>query len=65
MRVQRPEWFTNRDPFDPVVSELLTIGVFLPLKIKDEQNRQMVIVRTGAHDPKKHQYNDVFKVIIE
>lgn len=61
-RAERDEWFTFRDPFLTELSELLSIGVFLPLRRKDEENRQIVIIRTAAHDPSKHKQVDVFKV---
>lgn len=62
MRAERPEWFADRDPFAPELVELMDIGVFLPLRVKDEHNRQVFVIRTAAHDPKKHSQNDVFKV---
>jgi hypothetical protein len=61
-RAERVEWFTFRDPYSSEISELLAIGVFLPLKQKDAENRQIVIIRTAAHNPSKHKQNDVFKV---
>lgn len=63
MRHVHSEWFSNRDPFDPNITELFKIGVFLPLKVKDTENRQIVIIRTSAHDPKKYKFSDVLKVI--
>lgn len=62
MRAERTEWFDNRDPFSPEILELLELGVFLPLKVKDSENRQIFVIRTAVHDPKKHSQNDVFKV---
>lgn len=62
IRLERTEWFQNRNPLDPAIDELLKIGVFLPLPDKDEQHRQIIIIRTGAHNPRKHKQNDVFKV---
>lgn len=61
MRLKRTEWFTNRNPFLPELEELFQIGIFLPLPQKDELNRQVIIIRTAAHNPKKHLQNDVFK----
>ena len=63
MKTERIEWFANRNPFAPEIQELLELGVFLPLKEKDSENRQIYIIRTAAHNPKKHSQNDVFKVI--
>lgn len=36
--------------------------MFLPLQQKDAANRQIVIIRTAAHDPSKHKQTDVFKI---
>lgn len=49
MRMERVEWFANRDPFRPEIQELLDLGVFLPLKQKDDQNRQVFIIRKSEH----------------
>lgn len=62
MKALRKEWFWDRDPFAADVQELLNMGVFLPLPDKDEHNRPIVIIRTCAHDPKKHSQNLVLKV---
>lgn len=62
IRSARTEWFQNRDPFLPEMQELLDIGVFLPLRQKDTQNRQVVIIRTAAHSPKYHTQDNVFKL---
>lgn len=34
----------------------------MPLREKDGENRQTVIIRTAAHNPSKHKQNDVFKI---
>lgn len=62
MRYERAEWYEDRNPFDTDISELLKMGAFLPLRVKDDQNRQIIVIRTGAHNPKNHKYNDIFKV---
>ncbi|XP_035794957.1 retinol-binding protein pinta-like [Anopheles albimanus] len=61
-REKLTEWFSDRDPVRPELQELLDIGVFLPLLEKDKLNRQVVIIRTSAHDPKRHKQDNVFKV---
>ncbi|KAJ8978918.1 hypothetical protein NQ317_013356 [Molorchus minor] len=61
MRRDRSEWFRNRDPTLPELQELVKLGVFVPLKLSSE-NRLVVIIRTAAHNPKKHKMEDVFKV---
>ncbi|XP_060519005.1 retinol-binding protein pinta-like [Cylas formicarius] len=60
MRRDRPEWFDNRDPTIPIIAELTKLGVFVPLK-KTHENRMVVIIRTAAHDPKAHKFQDVLK----
>ncbi|KAF7281275.1 hypothetical protein GWI33_004896 [Rhynchophorus ferrugineus] len=62
MRRDRPEWFRDRNPLLPNLQELIKLGVFLPLKKHDDDGRLVVIIRTAAHDPKRHHWNDVFKV---
>lgn len=62
MRAERIEWFTGRNPLAPNIAELLDLGLFLPLETKDINNYQVFIIRTGVHDTKKHEQNDVLKV---
>uniref|UniRef100_A0A1B0A7W2 CRAL-TRIO domain-containing protein n=1 Tax=Glossina pallidipes TaxID=7398 RepID=A0A1B0A7W2_GLOPL len=62
MRADRPEWFSQRNPFLPEVQQLLELGVFLPIDGVDDEQRKVVVVRTAAHDPKLHTQNNVFKV---
>ncbi|KAK5644460.1 hypothetical protein RI129_005760 [Pyrocoelia pectoralis] len=60
MKGERTEWFVNRNPRVPEISELLQLGVFVPLR-KFSNNKLVVIIRTAAHDPKVHKQDDVFK----
>uniref|UniRef100_A0A1A9WNM6 CRAL-TRIO domain-containing protein n=1 Tax=Glossina brevipalpis TaxID=37001 RepID=A0A1A9WNM6_9MUSC len=62
MRAERPEWFSQRNPFLPEVQQLLELGVFLPIDGVDDEQRKVVVVRTAVHDPKLHTQNNVFKV---
>ncbi|XP_059611480.1 retinol-binding protein pinta [Phlebotomus argentipes] len=62
MRAERSEWFSNRNPFHPELDELLKIGVCFPLRERDEHNRLVVVIRTGAHNPRKQTQNDVLKI---
>lgn len=64
MRTERIEWFSARNPLTPKIAELLELGLFLPLETKDINNYQVFIIRTGVHDTKKHEQNDVFKVLL-
>ncbi|ALC47570.1 pinta, partial [Drosophila busckii] len=62
MRAERIEWFDNCDPLLPEIQELLKLGVFLPIDgVEDEHQRKVVVIRTAAHDPKRHTQNNVFK----
>ncbi|GJQ88002.1 hypothetical protein Trydic_g12928 [Trypoxylus dichotomus] len=61
MRTNVSEWFGNRDPLLPELQELAKIGVFLPLR-KLHNNMHVVIIRTAAHNPRKHKQDDVFKI---
>lgn len=60
MKSERSEWFQNRDPTLPNLRELIHLGVFVPLNTYHE-GKLVVIIRTAAHDPKKHKQDDVFK----
>lgn len=61
MKRDRPEWFSNRNPFLPDIKELIKMGVFIPLR-RLHENKLVIIVRTAAHDPKRHTLDDVCKV---
>lgn len=60
MKKERPEWFKGRNPLLPLLQELIKMGVFVPLR-KPHDNKMVIIIRTAAHDPKKHKWDDVFK----
>lgn len=60
MKRDRPEWFSNRNPLLPEVQTLVKLGAFVPLK-HTQDNKMVVIIRTAAHDPKIHPWDDVFK----
>ncbi|KAB0794538.1 hypothetical protein PPYR_11653 [Photinus pyralis] len=60
MKGERTEWFVDRNPLLPEISELVRMGVFVPLR-KFSDNKMVVIIRTATHDPKVHKQDDVFK----
>lgn len=62
MRSRVPEWFNQRDPTLPPLMDLLKLGVFLPLRNKDEEGRTVVLIRAAVHDPYKQKQSDVFKI---
>ncbi|XP_014469668.1 PREDICTED: alpha-tocopherol transfer protein [Dinoponera quadriceps] len=61
-RSDLPEWFANKDPFLPELQQMFDLGVFLPLRKLDNQERMVIIVRPTLHDPYKQQISDVLKV---
>lgn len=62
IRAERVEWFADRNPLKPDLSDLLDLGLFLPLEKKDNANYQVFVIRTGVHDTHKHDQNDILKV---
>ncbi|CAL4095895.1 unnamed protein product [Meganyctiphanes norvegica] len=56
-----PEWYTNRDPKDPKMREILEMGMFLPLPGYDKEGRRVVFIRTSVHDPAKFSMDECFK----
>jgi hypothetical protein len=45
MRKERIEWFSNRIPVQTEITNLLEIGVFLPLLDKGDTGQTTVIIR--------------------
>ncbi|XP_044743838.1 retinol-binding protein pinta [Chrysoperla carnea] len=62
LKESAPEWFQNRNPNLPELKELFKVGVFIPLRERDSENRLVCIVRAGAHNPYKHKQDNVFKI---
>ncbi|KAL1494780.1 hypothetical protein ABEB36_010324 [Hypothenemus hampei] len=60
MKRDRPEWFSNRNPLLPNLQDLIKLGVFVPLK-KYHDNKMVIVIRTAAHDPKRHTWDDLSK----
>lgn len=57
-----PDWFANMDPLNPDVSKLLDLGIQFPLPGRDKDGRKVVLIRTGAYDPKETPMSDVMKI---
>ncbi|XP_069978325.1 alpha-tocopherol transfer protein-like isoform X3 [Penaeus vannamei] len=57
-----PEWYTNRDPQDKKMREILEMGVMLPLPGYDHQGRKVVFGRWGIYDPNKVSMDEVMKL---
>ncbi|XP_011646580.1 retinol-binding protein pinta-like isoform X2 [Pogonomyrmex barbatus] len=61
-RSDLPEWFMNKDPFQSELQELLNMGLFLPLRKRDNQGRVVIIIRGTRHDPRIHKISDICKI---
>ncbi|KAL6262976.1 hypothetical protein P5V15_005765 [Pogonomyrmex californicus] len=61
-RSDLPEWFMNKDPFQSELQELLNLGLFLPLRKRDNQGRVVIIIRGTRHDPRIHKISDICKI---
>ncbi|XP_011704763.1 PREDICTED: alpha-tocopherol transfer protein-like [Wasmannia auropunctata] len=59
-----PDWYMNKDPFQPELQEMLDMGVCLPLRKLDSQGRLVFIVRLFQHDPTIHKLTDLIKVFM-
>ncbi|KYN05827.1 PREDICTED: alpha-tocopherol transfer protein-like [Cyphomyrmex costatus] len=60
-RSNLPEWFTNKNPFQPKVQEYLNLGMFLPLLKPDNQGRLILLIRGTLNDPRIHNIADMSK----
>ncbi|XP_059059454.1 alpha-tocopherol transfer protein-like [Achroia grisella] len=58
-----PEFFSNTDPLDTRVQEILKLGVFLPLrKCESEDSFRTSIIRIGVFNPSQYHLSDLIKV---
>ncbi|XP_011706864.1 PREDICTED: alpha-tocopherol transfer protein-like [Wasmannia auropunctata] len=60
-RSDLPEWYMNKDPFQPELKELLDMGLVLPLRKLDSRGRLVFIVRVTRSDPTIHKLFDLIK----
>ncbi|XP_069978324.1 alpha-tocopherol transfer protein-like isoform X2 [Penaeus vannamei] len=58
-----PEWYTNRDPQDKKMREILEMGTVLPLPRKSDLDPFYLIARPGHRDPTSTTVDDLSKVI--
>ncbi|KAL7647539.1 UNVERIFIED_CONTAM: hypothetical protein RMT77_001139 [Armadillidium vulgare] len=57
-----PEWYSNRDPLDPKIAEILSLGVFLPLPGYDDKGRKVILIRPDKHNTNTTSMDDLIKV---
>ncbi|CAG0923179.1 unnamed protein product [Notodromas monacha] len=63
MRGALPEFFRNTDPKQPILQEILKLGIYLPLpNVYDHLGRQVLIMRFGNYDPGKYSPEDLTKI---
>lgn len=61
-RFDLPEWFANRNPFQPEMQEMLNLGIFLFLRKLDDQGRIVLILRERQNNPKVQKLSDLIKI---
>ncbi|XP_077266688.1 retinol-binding protein pinta-like [Temnothorax americanus] len=61
-RSNLPEWYRNRDPFQPELQEMIDMGICLALRKPDSQGRLVIMMRGTLHDPRRHRMSDIFKM---
>ncbi|XP_011705810.1 PREDICTED: alpha-tocopherol transfer protein-like, partial [Wasmannia auropunctata] len=61
-RSDLPEWYMNKDPFQPELQKLLDMGLFLPLRKLDSQGKLNFIIRGTRYNPTKHKLSDFIKI---
>ncbi|CAH0726589.1 unnamed protein product, partial [Brenthis ino] len=64
LRAVVPEIFRDRNPFDPIIQEILQLGIFLPLDVcMAEDSCRIVNTRVGLYNPSKYKMSDLMKVV--
>jgi len=57
-----PEWFSNRDPDEPKMRELLEMGIMLPLPTKTADGVTIILGRFGVWDPYVYSMEFIMKL---
>ncbi|XP_028049369.1 retinol-binding protein pinta [Monomorium pharaonis] len=60
-RSDLPEWYMNKDPFQPELQDVLNLGILLPLRKRDSQGRCIFLMRLTVHDAERNKISDLFK----
>ena len=62
-RTLTPEFFANRDPCDKFLSEIIDLGLILPLPVDEsKQVPRMILTRLGGYNYSKYDFISVMKV---
>lgn len=63
VRTSAPELFSNRDPLDPVIADVIKHQMFVPLpKVSSVDGARLFVFRPGRFDVKSFSLEDVMKV---
>lgn len=62
-RTSTPEFFTDRDPTDSLVQEIVNLGLIMPLPVDEaKSDPRIILTRLGGCDFSKFSFVDVMKV---
>ncbi|KAK3579210.1 hypothetical protein CHS0354_022755 [Potamilus streckersoni] len=61
VRTKISEWYSDVDPADNKVQDIIRKGIYLPLPGRDRNGRKVVLVRLGAADPSEKSFDDVMR----
>ncbi|XP_047096992.1 retinol-binding protein pinta-like [Schistocerca piceifrons] len=63
MKTAAPEFYKNRDPFDPKIQYMLDAGFISYLPKVDKEGRRITVLRLGRLDPKKVTADYLFRLL--
>ncbi|CRK86627.1 CLUMA_CG000463, isoform A [Clunio marinus] len=62
-RTSTPEFFTNRDPTDKYLQEIINLGLIMPLPVDESKtDARIILTRLGGYDYNKYNFLSVMKV---
>lgn len=62
-RTITPEFFTQRDPSDKFIQEIINLGLILPLPVDESKSDpRIILTRLGGYDYSKYDFLSVMKV---
>jgi len=62
-RTHTPEFFTNRDPTDKFLQEIINLGLIMPLPVDETKPvPRIILTRLGGYDYNKYDFLSVMKV---
>jgi len=62
-RTNTPEFFSNRDPSDKFLQEIINLGLIMPLPVDETKSvPRIILTRLGGYDYNKYDFLSVMKV---